>query len=148
MSFPGSSDDKESTCNAGDWGLIPESGRFPGGGHGNLLQYSYLENPVDRGSWQITVRRVVESRTRLNDYHFHFILIIDVSVELPFLIFVCFIFGCAGSSLLFVGFLCWQWVNQGYSLVVVHRLVIAVTFLTAEHGLIGSRGFSSCGNHA
>ena len=42
---------KESACNAGGWGLIPGSGRSPGGGHDNLLQYSYLANPRDRGAW-------------------------------------------------------------------------------------------------
>ena len=45
MGFPGSSDGKESTCNAGDLGLIPGLGRSPGEGHGNPLQYSCLENP-------------------------------------------------------------------------------------------------------
>jgi len=52
---------KESTCNSGatgDTGLIPVSGRFPGGGHGNLLQYSFLENPMDRGAWLARVHRV------------------------------------------------------------------------------------------
>ena len=49
LSFPGGSEGKESACNAGDPALIPESGRSPGGGHGNPLQYSYLENPTDRG---------------------------------------------------------------------------------------------------
>ena len=43
--FPGGSDDKESSCNVGDWSLIPRLGRSPGGGHGNPLQYSCLENP-------------------------------------------------------------------------------------------------------
>ena len=43
--FPGGSDSKESTCNMGDLGSIPELGRFPGGGHGNPPQYSCLENP-------------------------------------------------------------------------------------------------------
>ena len=43
--FPGGSDGKEYACNAGDLGLIPGLGRSPGGGHGNPLQYSYLENP-------------------------------------------------------------------------------------------------------
>ena len=47
--FPGGSDGKESTCNAGDLGLIPGWGRFPGEGKGNPLQYSCLENPMDRG---------------------------------------------------------------------------------------------------
>ena len=42
---------KKSTCNAGDPGLIPGSGRSPGGRHGNSLQYSCLENPMDRGAW-------------------------------------------------------------------------------------------------
>ena len=45
MGFPGGSDSKESTCNVGDLGSIPGLGRSPGGGPGNLLQYSCLENP-------------------------------------------------------------------------------------------------------
>ena len=48
MSFPGGSDGKESACNAGDLGLIPGLGRSPGGGLGNLLQYSCLENPHEQ----------------------------------------------------------------------------------------------------
>ena len=48
MGFPGGSAGKESTCNAGDLGSIPGLGRSPAGGHGNPLQYSYLENPMDR----------------------------------------------------------------------------------------------------
>ena len=54
---------KESTCISGatgDMGLIPVSGRSPGGGHGNPLQYSCLENPTDRGAWWATVHRVAE----------------------------------------------------------------------------------------
>jgi len=54
---------KESACNAGiagDAGLIPESGRFPGGENGNPLQYSFLENPMDRGAWWATVHEVTE----------------------------------------------------------------------------------------
>ena len=47
--------DKESACNAGDMGSIPESGRSPGKGNGNPLQYSFLRNPVDRGIWWATV---------------------------------------------------------------------------------------------
>ena len=50
MSFPGGSDGKESTCNVGDLGSISGLGRSPGGGHGNPLQYSCLENPRDGGS--------------------------------------------------------------------------------------------------
>ena len=59
---------KESACNAGDSGeavSIPGLGRFPGGGHGNPLQYSCLENPMDRGAWCATVHRVVKSWTLL-----------------------------------------------------------------------------------
>ena len=44
----------------------------PGGGHGNSLQYSCLQNPMDRGAWQATVHGVTKSQTRLSDYHFHF----------------------------------------------------------------------------
>ena len=45
--YPGGSDGRESVCNVGDHGLIPGLGRSPGGGHGNSLQYSCLENPTD-----------------------------------------------------------------------------------------------------
>jgi len=45
LGFPGGSDDKESACNVGDLSLIPKLGRYPGGGHGNPLQYTSLENP-------------------------------------------------------------------------------------------------------
>ena len=46
-----------------DTGLIPELGRSPGGGHGNPLQYSCLEHPMDKGAWRTTVHRVVKSQT-------------------------------------------------------------------------------------
>ena len=49
--FPGDSDGKQSACHVGDPGLTPGSGRSPGKGHGNPLQYSCLENPMDRGAW-------------------------------------------------------------------------------------------------
>ena len=55
MGLPYSSDGKESLCNAGDPGSIPGSGRFPGEGNGSPLQYSCLENPMDRGAWWATV---------------------------------------------------------------------------------------------
>ena len=51
MGFPGGSEGKASACNAGDLGLIPGSGRSPGEGNGNPLQYSCLENPMDREAW-------------------------------------------------------------------------------------------------
>ena len=47
-------------------GLIPGSGRSPREGHGNSLQYSWLENPMDRGAWEATVHGVTKSQTRLN----------------------------------------------------------------------------------
>ena len=62
MGFPGGSDSKESTCSEGDLGSIPGLGRSPGGEHGNPLQYSCLENPMDRGAWQATVHEVTKSQ--------------------------------------------------------------------------------------
>ena len=58
---------KESSCNAGDLGSISGLERSLGEGNGKPLQYSCLENPVDRGDWQVTVHGVAESRTRLSD---------------------------------------------------------------------------------
>ena len=58
---------KNPPASAGDTGLIPESGRFPGGGRGNPLQYCWLENPMDRGAWRATVHRVTKSQTRLSN---------------------------------------------------------------------------------
>ena len=65
--FPGDSGGKESTCNAGDPGLNLGSGRSPVEENGNPLQYSCLENPMDRGAWQATVHGVAKSRTQLSD---------------------------------------------------------------------------------
>ena len=65
--FPGGSDGKASAYNEGDLGSIPGSGRPPGEGNGNPLQYSCLENPMDGGAWQATVHGVAKSRTRLSD---------------------------------------------------------------------------------
>ena len=64
--FPDGSEDKESTCNAGDTGdlgSVPGLGRSPGVGNGNLLKLSCLENSMDRGAWQITVNGVAELDT-------------------------------------------------------------------------------------
>ena len=61
--FPGGSVAKNPPANAGDKGSIPETGRSPGGGHGDPLQYSCLENPMERGAWQATVHRVTQSWT-------------------------------------------------------------------------------------
>ena len=65
--FPRGSAGKESTCNAGDLGLIPGLGRFPGEGKGYSLQYSGLEN-----SMECIVRGVAKSQTLLSEFHFHF----------------------------------------------------------------------------
>ena len=62
LGFPGSSAGKESACDAGDLCLIPGLGRSPGGGHGNPLQYSCLDKPMDRGAWQAAVHGVTESQ--------------------------------------------------------------------------------------
>ena len=61
--FPGGSDGKVSAYNAGDLDSIPESGRSPGEGNGNSLQYSCLENPMDGGTWWATVQGVAKSWT-------------------------------------------------------------------------------------
>ena len=68
--FPGGTGGKESVCrcrNHRDVGLISGSGRSPGGGNGNLLQYACLEDPTDRGVWWATVHIVTKSRTLLSD---------------------------------------------------------------------------------
>ena len=66
--FPGGSEVKVSAWNAGDPGSIPGSGRSPGEGNGNPLQYSCLENPMEGGAWWATVHGVAKSRTRLSDF--------------------------------------------------------------------------------
>ena len=64
---------KHLPCNAGDLGSIPGLGRYPGEGNGNPLQYSCLENPMDRGAGWATVHGVAKSWTRLSDFtFFHF----------------------------------------------------------------------------
>ena len=61
MGFPGSLDGKGSACNEGDPGSVPGLGRSPGEGSGNPLQYSFLENAMDRGAWWSAVHGVTES---------------------------------------------------------------------------------------
>ena len=61
--FPGGSDSKESAYNAGELGLIPGSGRSPGEGNGYPLQYSCLENSMDKGPWRATVHGFAKSWT-------------------------------------------------------------------------------------
>ena len=63
--FPGGANGKESSCQSRrhkDVGSIPGLGTFPGGGHDNPLQYSCLENPMDRGAWRATIHRVAKSQ--------------------------------------------------------------------------------------
>ena len=72
LGFPGGSDSKESTCNAGDPVSIPGLRRSPVEGNGNPLLYSCLESPMDRGAWWDTVYGVTKSWTRLSHEHFHF----------------------------------------------------------------------------
>ena len=63
MGFPGGSVIKNLPANAGNIGSVLESGRSPGEGNGNPLQYYYLRNPMDRGTWQATVHRAAKSQT-------------------------------------------------------------------------------------
>ena len=77
MDFPDGSDGKASAYNAGDPGSIPGLGRSSGEGNGNPLQYSCLENPMDRGVLQATFQGVTKSRKRLSNFtftFFHFLL--------------------------------------------------------------------------
>ena len=69
--FPGGSDSKESPCNAGDLGSIPGWGRSPGKGNGYPLQYSCLENPMDKGAWWATACEVAKSQTWLSVLTLH-----------------------------------------------------------------------------
>ena len=76
----GGSEIKVSACNAGDLSSIPRSGRYPGEGNGNPLQYSCLENPMDGGAWWATVHEVAKSQARLSDFTFTFIICIQSNV--------------------------------------------------------------------
>ena len=69
MGFPGGSEGKTSAYNAGHLGSIPGSGRSPGELNGYPLQYSCLENSMDRGDWWATVHGITKNRTRLSDFH-------------------------------------------------------------------------------
>ena len=96
--FPGGSNGKESACYAGDLDSIPGLGGSPGEGNGNPLQYSCLENSMDRGAWRATANRVTKSQTGLSDFTFTFLYhqrhlgssilnigIWIIKVQLPFL---------------------------------------------------------------
>ena len=92
---------KNSSANAGDAGSIPGSGRFPGGGHGNPLQYSCLENPKERGTWWPTVHSIAKSwipLQQLSTTEIHHVYKMHFLTFKPFseCLFVCF------SQLLFI----------------------------------------------
>ena len=70
QNFPGGSGGKASASNVGDRGSIPGLTRSPGEGNDNPLQYSCLENPIDRGAWWATVHGIAKSRTRLSEFTF------------------------------------------------------------------------------
>ena len=67
IDFPGGSDSKASAYNVGDLGSVPGSGRSPGEGNGDPLQYSCLENFMDRVAWQVTVHGIAKSWTSLSN---------------------------------------------------------------------------------
>ena len=66
-SFPGGSASKESVCHGGNLGSVPGSGRYPGEGPGNPLQYSCLGNLMDRGAWWVTTHGVAKSQTPMSN---------------------------------------------------------------------------------
>ena len=70
-----------SACNAEDLGLIPGSGRSPGEGNGNPLQYSCLENSLDGGAWWAAVHGVAKSRSRLSDFTYLWMMLIFRGLE-------------------------------------------------------------------
>ena len=87
MGFPGGSDGKVSDCNARDQGLSPGLGITPGRRNGNPLQYSCLENSMDRGAWWATVHRVAKSQTQMSNFtslHFN----CTIALESAFLLFL------------------------------------------------------------
>ena len=84
LDFPGSSASKGSSCYGEDPRLIPGLRRSLGGGHSNPLQYSCLENSMDRGDWQATLPGVAKSWTWLSDFHFHLFPSLSIVFALKF----------------------------------------------------------------
>ena len=94
---------KNSSASAGDardTGLIPGSGRFPGGRNVNPLQYSCLENPSGREAWQATVRGVTENQTQLSDLHTYLTTVSNSSPFLGHIAFIIFMSLCIHTTLL------------------------------------------------
>ena len=89
MGLPGGSEGKAFACSAGDLGLIPGSGRSPGEGNGNPLQYSCLESPKNGGAWWATVHGVPKSRTQLSDFAFTKVNSEGLQLKPGRLLFVC-----------------------------------------------------------
>ena len=85
LGFPGGSVVKHLPANAGDAGSVPGSRRFPGEGHDNPLQYSYLGNPMGRGAWWAIVYGVTKNQTRLKQLSTHVLIVIIVPTK--FLLF-------------------------------------------------------------
>ena len=94
ITIPGGSEGKEFTCRVGDLGSVPRLGRSLGEGNGYPLQYSGLENSMDRGAWQTIVQGVSKSWTWPSNFHFHtakgFSIVNEAEVNV-FLEFSCFL---------------------------------------------------------
>ena len=90
MTSRGSSDSRESACNAGDLGSIPGAGRSHGERNGNPLHYSCLENPMDRGAWRATVHEITKSWTQpkwLSTQHNDFFWLLTKFCQMSFIMF-------------------------------------------------------------
>ena len=89
--LPGGSDGKVSAYNVGDTGSIPGSGRSPGEGIGNPLQYSCLENPMDRGAWLAIVHGVTKSCPWISNFTFIFTTLFFLKIVLAIQSLLCFL---------------------------------------------------------
>ena len=136
MGFPGGSEDKASAFNAGDPGLIPGSGRSPGEGNGNPLQYSCLENPLDRGAWWATVHWVTKSRTRLSDF--------THSLSMCFKLMLCL--ACILKGILWGGYYYYMglqiWKHRKLKVKSLSHVRLFATPWTVAHQAPPSMGFS------
>ena len=140
---PGDSEVKASACSVGDPGSIPGSGRSPGEGNGNPLQYSCLENPMDGGAWQATVYGVAKSRTRLSNFTHSLNIVSKKGNQVDFWLLF---FLCGGGLVWFLIFIKIQLlynvvlastVQQSESAIQIHTTTLFLDFLpiqvTTEH---------------